>query len=165
MPPPEESADDLFTILFVCVVPFWSLLSQFWTGRSGREGDFASGFLGTLVGGFTGLTIGWIAGVWWWMLLVLVLPVLAVWLNRALEAHPRFGAARRKRRRKARLIASARRAGKSSVGTLSRPAARRAAALAEVGAPQVAAVRPEVGSVSCRPEVDYVRRWLELASR
>jgi len=115
MPPEQESADDFFTLVLFCLFPLWNVLRQLRTGLGGSDGDVASGVNGALVGGFFGLAIGFIVGNWWWMLLVLVLPWIAVWLNRALERHPRFGPARRKRRRKARLIRSAQRAGKTSI--------------------------------------------------
>ncbi|GAB5535722.1 MAG: hypothetical protein Rubg2KO_19710 [Rubricoccaceae bacterium] len=116
-PPEDTPADDsgpiglLLIPVFLCV----QIAGRLYTGQAGRAGDLVLGGLGTLAGGFAGIGIGMLTDSGWWLLLVLLVPFGLIRLNRYLGTRPRFNKARQKRRRKARVLRNARRAGKTSV--------------------------------------------------
>ncbi|MEO0557016.1 MAG: TPM domain-containing protein [Bacteroidota bacterium] len=117
VPPDDVATDDgdLIGLLLLPLFLFFQIAGHLYTGRDGRAGEVVLGWLGALAGGLAGIGIGMLTDVGWWLALTLVIPVVVIGLNRYLETRPRFRKARRKRRRKARIIRNARRAGKSSV--------------------------------------------------
>lgn len=86
------------------------------SGAPGPKGDVGSGCAGLFLAPFVGGAVAIVALTGWGFLVVAVAaPLTLIALNRWVEAHPRWGPARRHRRRKASAFAAARERGDETV--------------------------------------------------
>ncbi len=117
---PAEETHFLLRLLFVLMfggLPLAMIgIPLLGLGATGRGGDVALGCGGLFIGVFVGGGLVFVILSGWGFLIGLVgTPILLIGLNRWIETHPRWGPARRHRRRKAEAFAKARARGRRSV--------------------------------------------------